>query len=393
MWTTLRHIAALALLAPLTLGAGPVPDDGGNAEKSDTACLIEKAYNDIRNSIYETMEGARDAAHERYIIDRYVPAPPESSQPASERDDDEMWSPIEPDSTLPRHAVILVHGLDEVGTIWSDLAPRIHAERFTVLRYRYPNDARIAPSADHFASLLLELHDRGVKCVDLVAHSMGGLVSLEMLTRDGLYSSEAAGHEDLPDVRRLITVGTPFHGSPMAPLRGVTEFRESIDAIFDPDRAFAEGVLQFLYDGTGGAGEDLKPESEFLATLHARGLPTGVRITTIIGRMEPQGTQSWREGILTDGFIPDVIGKDRARSLLTFTEGASKTLGDGVVPLSSAKLEGVEDVVYHRADHRSLVKQLDAPGFVRSMVGAPEEPPAIDTIIERLREQCGCIQQ
>jgi hypothetical protein len=222
---------------------------------------------------------------------------------------------------------------------------------------------------------------------------MGGLVCLEMLTREGLYSGRAAGHEDLPNIRRLITVGTPFYGSPMAPLRGVTEFRESLDAIFDPDRAFAEGALQFLYDGTGGAGEDLKPDSEFLKTLHARGLPSGVDITTIIGRMETSKAQSWREGLLTDGFLPEVIGKERARSILTFTEGASEALGDGVVPVSSAELEGVEDVVYHRADHRSLIKKLDAPGFIRELIGAPEDPPAIDTIIERLREQCGCINQ
>jgi len=394
MRTALLHTAALAPLVTSAALAATNPAETTDEPKSETACLITRAYDDLRESVSGAIDQARDSAHRRYIIDRYVPDPSSPVELAAKRDQREMWRPLEPGSALPEHAVLLIHGLDEPGTIWSDAAPRIRREGFELLRYRYPNDDRITPSAVHLSSLLLELRARGLRCVDLVAHSMGGLVALELLTREGLYGGNAYGHDELPDARRLITVGTPFHGSPLAPMRWVTEIREQASTIFAGDGPLADRALRFLHDGTGEAANDLKPDSEFLNALHARPLPTGVRITTIAGRLETRSTKSRRESALTDGFVPFLIGEKNAKDLLRATDGLSRTIGDGVVPVASARLEGVQDAVTHRADHRSLIKRFDGPGlvgrFVRGLIGAPDEPPAIDTIIERLRERCGC---
>src|SRR5690606_5391257 len=60
-------------------------------------------------------------------------------------------------------------------------------------------------------------------------------------------------------------------------------------------------------------------------------------------------------------------------------------LGDGVVPVESARLPGVEDVVVVEADHRSMVKRVDLVARARALVnGAPPgEPPAIPVVLDR----------
>jgi len=63
----------------------------------------------------------------------------------------------------------------------------------------------------------------------------------------------------------------------------------------------------------------------------------------------------------------------------------------GAVPYRSAHLDGVDDVVYVQADHRSMICRIDLPEFARNAAGLPKgSPPAIAPIVERLTEECGC---
>ncbi|MEQ9616708.1 MAG: hypothetical protein RLN60_01595 [Phycisphaerales bacterium] len=376
-----RLIRSFALVAMVggAVGMGPAPAATGSSETGDGACLVERAYTGVRDSITGAIDSAKDTAHASYGIDCCV----------IREDGSHEWVALGEAGALPARGVVLIHGLDEYGTIWSDLAPEIHGQGHAVFRFRYPNDANVAPNADLFASWLMDLRANGVDCVDIVCHSMGGLVSYELLTREGLYGGNGTGHDDLPTVRRLITVGTPWHGSPLAPLRGVMEAREQAIYLFNGEGSFTDRALRFLADGTGEAGKDLKPGSDFLSELIGRPLPANVRITTIVGRVETDELRAWRDD-LTEGFLADVFGKRRIESLLKGADAVSATLGDGAVPGHSAVLEGVEDVVYLQADHRSLIKELDAPGFVRDAIGCPDSPPAIPVILSRLNEQCGC---
>src|SRR5690606_18230915 len=95
-----------------------------------------------------------------------------------------------------------------------------------VLFFEYPNDQGIALSADGLGDALRLARARGVERVDLVCHSMGGLVARDVLTRPGLYGGAADGHEDLPDVDRMILIGTPNRGSPLAHVRDAGEVVE-----------------------------------------------------------------------------------------------------------------------------------------------------------------------
>jgi len=374
----LRTLALLACLgASFGMGPAPTPDEADTDAKKN---FVERAVSDVRGTIDDAIISAKDTAHASYGLERFV-----------RTDTGDEWESVDGLNELPEHAVIFVHGLDEPGGIWSDVAPKVHAHGHEVFRFRYPNDGKVSPSAVLFASWLVSIRARGVTCVDIVAHSMGGLVSYEMLTRDGLYAGVAFGHDDLPDVRRLITVGTPWHGSALAPLRGVMEAREHLANIANSgDGNFTDRALRFLADGSGEAGEDLTPGSAFLTELHERPMPTGTTLTTIIGRLETDDLETWRTNTV-NGFVSSVIGKERAEAMLTVFQGVSYTVGDGAVSESSAHLCGVDDVVALRADHRSLVKKLNAPGFVRGMIGAPDgTPPAIPVILSRINEQCGC---
>ena len=123
----------------------------------------------------------------------------------------------------PADLVLLIHGIDEVGPIWDNLAPQLAVRGYAVARFDYPNDQGLADSAALLHDELRSLRARGVVRITLIAHSMGGLIARDVLTSPDAYACRAAGHAGLPDITRLITVGTPNHGSPLARLRAVLE--------------------------------------------------------------------------------------------------------------------------------------------------------------------------
>lgn len=262
---------------------------------------------------------------------------------------DDSWT--RPGPRLPAHVVLLVHGLDEPGSIWDQLAPALRDAGCTPVRFDYPNDQRIADSADLLDAALRRLSARGVERVSVVAHSMGGLVTRDALTRDELL---ARPDPPRPRVDRLITLGTPHAGSPWAGWRWAAELREQAERLMGEPMPEAEDLYRFSFDGEGEAGADLRPGSPFLTDLNTRPNPDGVAITCVVG------------------------------ALITPPPGASpelnrlaQTLGDGVVPVPSAQLEGCDDIVFLSANHRGMVRALPL-----STGNAP--PPAIRVILDRL---------
>jgi len=253
------------------------------------------------------------------------------------------WSPSTPNSpTTPATLVVLVHGLDEPGEIWNELAPTLNAAGHRVARFEYPNDQAIAASATLFLHHLELLHASGTEHVSIVAHSMGGLVARDALTRTGLDLARR------PVTDRLITVGTPNHGSDWARGRIVGEARERAVRLFDRARhgrtLFPDAAAS---DTAGQAGTDLLPDSPYLVELNGRPLPA-VPFTLVYAAI------SSAAGAATDA------------------------LGDGVVSVDSARLQGVTDVVFLEATHRSMLRTL-----VRTP-DANNPPPAFPTILSRL---------
>ena len=292
------------------------------------------------------------------------------------------WSPLDQDANAAiargsGRAVVLVHGLDDPGWMWDDLAPALENAGHVVLEFLYPNDGPVDASADLLALVLARLDGAAEVKLDIVAHSMGGLVVRDMLTRPLL---EGARTDILPGVDRFIMCGTPNHGSALAPLWTLTDLRErAVRGARGED--MRSGSLE---EGRGLAALDLAPGSPLLRALAARPLPQDVAITIIAGRLviDPDtaiGDAADRaRKTLKDGDAPnwatDMVNRlDRA--LRQAATGAIAAIGDGMVPLESAKLEGVEDLRIVEANHASMLM---------SRFGGPPVPPAIPIILDRL---------
>ncbi|RNC82612.1 MAG: alpha/beta fold hydrolase [Phycisphaera sp.] len=290
-----------------------------------------------------------------------------------------LWTDITAEGA-PTRAVLLVHGLDEPGSVWNALAPALESKGHTAIRFEYPNDQRIALSADQLDATLIKLRAMGVIEISIVAHSMGGLVSLDALTRDGFK------RDRWPTVTRLITLGTPSKGSTLAPLRGIAEIREQSMRLFDDGKLTLDDLGRFETDGQGEAGEDLKPGSDFLTDLASREAPKNTQITAVVARASTIERDDLRDRLLNS--MPDAIAEDEAAVTLTsdfaswasrMLDRAASSMGDGVVSQASASSEWTEDVVIVEASHRSMVSEIPCP------IRGDNPPPAIDIVLDRLR--------
>jgi triacylglycerol esterase/lipase EstA (alpha/beta hydrolase family) len=291
------------------------------------------------------------------------------------------WVPIDQQDELSARVVVLVHGLDEPGGIWDQLAPALSGDGHTVARFDYANDQAIVRSADAFESALQRLRDAGVQEIDLVCHSMGGLVAREALSRDAFAGLNVS-------VGTMVTLGTPHKGSPWARLRSIAEAREQVQRWAESDDLDPKRLLGFFNDGDGQAGVDLMPGSTFFRQLEKRSFPSSIRVVCVVGRSDTPNTLF---GTLSSASARDLlretIGPAQAQQILSQIDRAGSEFGDGVVPVSSAVMDGVIDVVIVNANHRGMVRTIELEQRVRAGTNLPEaaEPPAIRVVLDRLR--------
>jgi pimeloyl-ACP methyl ester carboxylesterase len=301
-------------------------------------------------------------------------------------DEDERTSPedfLAARAAMPERIVVLIHGLDDPGWMWDEVAPALHGAGYVVARFEYPNDGPIADAADRFAMSLMRLKQMGVQRVDIVAHSMGGLVTRDVLTRDSYYGGDGTGGGRFPAVDRFIMCGTPNHGSELARLRGVSEVKEQITRVFSGEGTLLGGMT----DGSGEAAEDLLPGSTFLRRLNARPLANHTKHSIIAGRMSPvaeddvaaigRAAKRAAASAKAPKWLRDFIEstEESANGLLN---EAVRGLGDGCVSIDSARLEGVDDFVLIEANHISMIINITP--------GSDETAPAIPLILERLSD-------
>jgi pimeloyl-ACP methyl ester carboxylesterase len=249
------------------------------------------------------------------------------------------------EAQVPQRVIVLIHGLDDPGRVWITLRPQLMDKGYTIVQLEYPNDQSIADSTRLAAAQFALVKQHGAERVDIIAHSMGGLIARDLLT-DPQYDRAV-----FPAVDRLIMVGTPQHGSTMAMMRMAAEWRDQFTRSVD-EHVAPPGFLGGIFDGAGEAGIDLLPGSEFLTVLNARPLPAVVKMTIIAGRVTPQ--------------LGDAI------------EGAAETIGDGCVSVESSKLEGVSDYTLVEGNHLSIVRNVTA--------GSTRTPPAVPIVMDRLAE-------
>jgi len=268
--------------------------------------------------------------------------------------------------------VILVHGLDEPGKVWMNLAPVLLDRGFHVWMLIYPNDQPIAESARFFLDELTLLRENGPEKVSIVAFSMGGLVAREMLTSPELDYARKVSEKKVPGVSQLVMVGTPNHGSDLARFRIFMEFREQLATLFSGDYNW----LQSIMDGAGEAGLDLVPGSRFLETLNGRPQPDSVKMAVIAGMMgkgESADIENYIEGLKSR--LPENMHylAVQAEDLLN---SMAAGVGDGLVSVDSAKLEGIPLNVVP-GTHLSIIRNVRE--------NSDRMPPAIPIILKYLK--------
>ncbi|MCA9285898.1 MAG: alpha/beta fold hydrolase [Phycisphaerales bacterium] len=280
---------------------------------------------------------------------------------------------------VPRRAVVLVHGFDDPGWTWGDMLPRLNGRGYAVARFEYPNDGPIPASADLLGAELLALRAAGVERVDLVTHSMGGLLARDLLTRPQWYGGDARGGPRLPAIERLVMLGPPNHGSKMARLAPLSELKDQVVRWLVSDDGFGARPD----DGNGEAAAQLLPGSSFLQELNRRPMPSHVRITIVAARFAPSSetVSKWidRAKQALAGQSSDRAAKleRAAEQLRGRAESTMDALGDGLVPIASVRLEGVDDFVIVNGDHLGMVARWKADS---------PEPPAIPIVLDRLAQ-------
>ena len=275
---------------------------------------------------------------------------------------------------LGRKTVVLIHGLDDPGKVWQNLAPELAKDDYNVLLMEYPNDQPVVESSQLFFEELQELKEFGVDRISIVAHSMGGLVSREMLTSPKFEYYNSANESLVPQVARFIMVGTPNHGSQMVRFRWFGEVRDHLARL-------SKGEINWqgaIFDGAGEAKIDLLPESSFLTELNSRPHPEDIDMLIIAGISSP-----WQENDIKRvvGDIRLKVPEDQhelvddvGEYMIEMTHG----LGDGLVTVESARLEGIS-LRTVEGTHLSMIRNITS--------SSRRIPPAVPIIIEYLKKR------
>ena len=207
---------------------------------------------------------------------------------------------------------------------------------------------------------------------------MGGLVARDALTRG------PDARANTPPVTHLIMVGTPNSGSHLAALQPIADAREHAIRAARNNSTDGAGLVGSARDGRGEAARDLAVGSDFLKNLNVRHLPEGVRITTIGGTLTPAAACEYLRSDAQPQWAR-FLGEERAAALIAQSCAAVETLGDGMVHVSSTRLEGVSDHVDLAADHRSMLKRWTVLVKLDELRGRTTPPAAaIPIILDRL---------
>ena len=270
-----------------------------------------------------------------------------------------------------RPLVVLVHGLDCDRANWYAMADLLNESGYQVAYFTYPSDQPIEDSAAMFGEALTKLHaDVPAAKLDIVAHSMGGLVA-----RCFVEGSHYCG-----GVEHLIMLGTPNRGSDWAKYHLLLEAQEHYHLWKHEPKWHWTWMIT---DGLGEAARDLKPGSAFLKHLNELPRRDEIKYTIVAGSQSAvakvagnclEGSSKLISGRVANwwGFRQAKHGLENAADNVLH----AKAKGDGPVRIKSTRLEGVDDFVIIRSDHASLYMSA----------GEGQPPAAWEIIRDRLAE-------
>jgi len=276
--------------------------------------------------------------------------------------------------------VVLIHGLDDPGKVWMNLAPTLIRKFFNVWIMHYPNDQPIRESALFLFDELRQLKQNKVDRIAIVAHSMGGLVSREVLTNPDISFWSSVVEKEVPEVLALVMVGTPNHGSELARFRVFGEIRDQWAHMTAGRGHWLRGIL----DGAGEAKIDLLPGSLFLESLNARPDPKGVKMMIIAGIASPWGKDEIENFVTTARKRIPTSRQENLREFETFLHSMTEGLGDGLVTVDSTRLNGVAHKTV-RGTHLSMIRNITE--------GSQRLPPAVPIIVDYLEQVYSGVSQ
>ena len=255
-----------------------------------------------------------------------------------------------------RIPLIFVHGLMSRPATWQQVYNELQAvpeirEKYQILFFRYPSGVPVIYSATKFrenlTTLYTEMDKRGGHQLSyhtvVIGHSMGGLVTKLQVEQGGekvwigifgkprsqlhltaKAESELSRYLDFnpdPHVERVIFAATPHRGSNMA------------DGTLGSIGRKLVSLPGNLLGGTFTIIQELAPDNGALATLLAKGVPNS------IDNLSPrsQFVKTSMALPLRPGLKINTIAGNKKNLPLD-----NPKAGDGVVPYSSAHLDGVE---------------------------------------------------
>lgn len=157
--------------------------------------------------------------------------------------------------SLQHPPVLLIHGFLGTRGVMYNMEKRLNSEGFCLFSFAHGtfNIRDIRTSAQDMRTRIAEIIEEiGVSQIDIIGHSMGGLIALYYIKKLG-----GDAH-----VRKLISLGTPFQGTPTA-WAGIASM----------------GVI-------ARSAWQMRPGSSFLADLHEGDLPKNTLFYTIRGKSD-----------------------------------------------------------------------------------------------------------
>lgn len=243
----------------------------------------------------------------------------------------------------PRRIVVCMAGLHGLASGAEAVALALHSQtNLPTCVFAYPNDGPLTESAEMLQRELVKLHKKFPRSrITLVTHSMGGLVARSVLESTELRRSGNYG------VDQLVQVCPPNHGSAIAEYGPLLEGVEQISRLMDRGTRSSRELLGMIKDGFNEAPADLRPGSQFLESLNGNPRNAGVRYTVLAGSDGPLRPvvhtllgEVW--SLIEENTDEPVRLNNRVTSLLE-CDDLKNGSGDGVVSLTSARLEGVRD--------------------------------------------------
>ena len=264
-----------------------------------------------------------------------------------------------------RIPLVLVHGLMSRPATWenaiNEFGTNPDIQRYyQVYLFRYPSGVPIIFSSEKLREHLALLHQTlraegaGKTCRNmvLIGHSMGGLVSKAQIQDSGNHlwmnilgnTPDALGltakeyqalrryleFDPNPNISRVIFAATPHRGSQMADSRLAQIGRRLVQL---PGQTFGT-TFEIL--------EGIAARDAFLSKLLAKGMPTSMdNLSPNSPYVKIANSLTFRPGV----HLHSIIGNKSGREL------TDPKCSDGVVPYTSAHIEGAESELIVRSDH------------------------------------------